>query len=202
MQGHIVQGYIVPFSTTKSKVTLIKNCSPKLFYNMPNSFPEITFYVRPLRATSSKNVLLLHSLPPSLGTGLIGPGTEYILLYEGNPISLVFQNIYPPSPSPPGESVLPPQQRRGTRRAERGMGGQYFGRREKQDCPLTVKYVLCGSRHLDHTSLKTFQVVIKTPFAPVSYNASQFIKVTYISIKFKFFQDYWLTLHWPNEAVT
>jgi hypothetical protein len=24
------------------------------------------------------------------------------------------------------------------------MGGQYFGRREKQDCPLTVKYVLCG----------------------------------------------------------
>jgi hypothetical protein len=25
-----------------------------------------------------------------------------------------------------------------------GMGGQYFGRLEKQDCPLTVKYVLCG----------------------------------------------------------
>jgi hypothetical protein len=52
---------------------------------------------------------------------------------RGNPISLVFQNIDPPSPSPPGESVLPPQHRRGvhTRRAERGMGGQYFGRREK-----------------------------------------------------------------------
>ncbi len=43
----------------------------------------------------------------------------------GNPISLVFQNIDPPSPSPPGECVLPPQQRRRvhTRRAERGMGG-------------------------------------------------------------------------------
>ncbi len=25
-----------------------------------------------------------------------------------------------------------------TRRAERGMGGQYFGRREKKDCPLTM----------------------------------------------------------------
>ncbi len=25
-----------------------------------------------------------------------------------------------------------------TRRAERGVGGQYFGRRETQDCPLTV----------------------------------------------------------------
>ena len=45
------------------------------------------------------------------------------LLQEANPISLVFQNIDPPSPSPPGESVLPPQQRRGvhTRRAERGV---------------------------------------------------------------------------------
>jgi hypothetical protein len=39
----------------------------------------------------------------------------HILLQEGNPISLVFQNIDPPSPSPPGESVLPPQQRRGAR---------------------------------------------------------------------------------------
>ncbi len=37
----------------------------------------------------------------------------HILLYEGNPISLVLQNIDPPSLSPPGESVLPPQQRRG-----------------------------------------------------------------------------------------
>jgi hypothetical protein len=25
------------------------------------------------------------------------------------------------------------------------MGGQYFGRREKQDCPLKVKYALCGA---------------------------------------------------------
>jgi hypothetical protein len=46
----------------------------------------------------------------------------------------------PPPPSPPGECVLPPNKgggytlaRRGvhTRRAERGMGGQYFGRRER-----------------------------------------------------------------------
>jgi hypothetical protein len=42
-------------------------------------------------------------------------------------------------------SVAGEVQRRGvhTLRAERGMGGQNFGRREKVDCPLTVKYVLC-----------------------------------------------------------
>ncbi len=47
------------------------------------------------------------------------------------------------TPHPPLRlaSVSPPQQRRGythTRRAERGVGGQYFGRRATQDCPLTV----------------------------------------------------------------
>jgi hypothetical protein len=36
-----------------------------------------------------------------------------IKLYEANPISGVFQNIYPPTPSPPSECVLPPHQRRG-----------------------------------------------------------------------------------------
>jgi hypothetical protein len=47
-------------------------------------------------------------------------------------MSLVFQNIEPPPPSPLGQCVLPPQQMRGvhTRRAERGVEGQYFGRRE------------------------------------------------------------------------
>ncbi len=40
-------------------------------------------------------------------------------------MSRVFQNIDPPSPSH-------------TSRAERGVGGQYFGRRETQDWPLTV----------------------------------------------------------------
>ncbi len=43
-------------------------------------------------------------------------------------MSCVFQNIDPPTPSPPGECVLTPQQRRGvhTRRAERGVGGSIF----------------------------------------------------------------------------
>ncbi len=49
---------------------------------------------------------------------------------------------WPPTPSPPSACVLPPppQQSRGahTRRAERRVGGQYFGRRKTQDCPLTV----------------------------------------------------------------
>jgi hypothetical protein len=55
-------------------------------------------------------------------------------------MSLIFQNIDPPPPSPPGECVLPPQQTRGvhTRRAERGVGGQYFRRLETYDWPLTV----------------------------------------------------------------
>jgi hypothetical protein len=40
----------------------------------------------------------------------------------------VFQNIDSPSPSPPGECV--PMMRGGhTRQADRGVGGQYFGRR-------------------------------------------------------------------------
>jgi hypothetical protein len=52
-------------------------------------------------------------------------------------MSLVFRNIDPPSPSPPGECVLPPPFVH-TRRAGREVGGQYFGRRETQDCPLTV----------------------------------------------------------------
>jgi hypothetical protein len=51
---------------------------------------------------------------------------------EYRAVSLVFQNIDPPPPSPPGECVLSPQQRRGvcTHRAVRGVGGQYFGRRD------------------------------------------------------------------------
>ncbi len=45
-----------------------------------------------------------------------------------------------PTPSPPSECVLPPHQRRGvhTRRAGRGVGGQYLGRRHTLDWPLTV----------------------------------------------------------------
>jgi hypothetical protein len=49
-------------------------------------------------------------------------------------MSLVFQNIDPPPPSQPGECVYPLPLWGGggghTRRAERGVEGQYFGRRE------------------------------------------------------------------------
>ncbi len=60
---------------------------------------------------------------------------ERLLLSEGNPMSLVFQNVDPPpSPSPPSESVLPPQQSGGYtlpgRRGGWGGGGQHFGRRK------------------------------------------------------------------------
>jgi hypothetical protein len=56
-----------------------------------------------------------------------------VLTYvEYRTVSDVFQNIDPPPPSPPSECVLPPHQRRGvhTRRAVRGAGDQYFGRRQ------------------------------------------------------------------------
>jgi hypothetical protein len=58
-------------------------------------------------------------------------------------VSCVVQNIDPPGPHTPLYTASvspPPQQRQGvqTRRAERGVGGQYFGRRETYDWPLTV----------------------------------------------------------------
>jgi hypothetical protein len=48
-------------------------------------------------------------------------------------MSLVFQNIDLSSPSPPGESVLTPATKAGGAhsRGGEGMGGQYFGRRER-----------------------------------------------------------------------
>jgi hypothetical protein len=51
----------------------------------------------------------------------------------------VFQNIDPPPPpSPPGECVPPVFGAGGghNRRVERGVGGQYFGRRKTQLCTL------------------------------------------------------------------
>ncbi len=47
---------------------------------------------------------------------------------EYRAVSIVFQNIDPPPPSPPSECVLPSHQRRGvhTRRAVRGGGGSIF----------------------------------------------------------------------------
>ncbi len=64
-----------------------------------------------------------------------------IITVRCNPMSLVFQNIDPPPPSPPGECVPPPPPTKaGVTHSpgEEGVGGQYFGRRERQYCPLTV----------------------------------------------------------------
>ncbi len=83
-----------------------QNYRPPLFY-----VTQLELRAWSMRQNSSRNLLeVKHRV--------------HILLKEGNPNSLVFQNIDPPSPSPPGESVLPPQQRRGvhTRRAEREWG--------------------------------------------------------------------------------
>ncbi len=53
-----------------------------------------------------------------------------------------------------------------TRRAERGMGGQYFGRREKKDCPLTMislRSNICI--HIEHAQILRAQI----PTSPTSY---------------------------------
>ncbi len=54
-------------------------------------------------------------------------------------------NYWPPTPSPPSECVLPTHQRRGGRvhTLVGWWGGQYFGRRQTLDGPLTV-YSLYG----------------------------------------------------------
>jgi hypothetical protein len=55
-------------------------------------------------------------------------------------MSLVFQNIDLPPPSPPGECVSPAFVTGGRTHSPggEGVGGQYFGRRETKDWPLTV----------------------------------------------------------------
>ncbi len=50
-------------------------------------------------------------------------------------MSLVFQNSDPLPPSPPGECVAGGGH---TRRVERGVGGQYFGKRKTQLCTLPI----------------------------------------------------------------
>jgi hypothetical protein len=57
-------------------------------------------------------------------------------------MSDVFQNIHPPPLSPPGECVPPAFGAGGghTRWAERGVGGQYFGRRQEQLLLYVCKY--------------------------------------------------------------
>jgi hypothetical protein len=51
--------------------------------------------------------MLGHPLVGWVGEVELGGGVVRLLLQEGNPMSLVFQNIEPPPPSPPGECVLP-----------------------------------------------------------------------------------------------
>jgi hypothetical protein len=50
-------------------------------------------------------------------------------------MSCVFQNIDPPPPSPPCECAFVAGGGH-TRRLERGVGGQYFGRRKTQLCTV------------------------------------------------------------------
>jgi hypothetical protein len=80
------------------------------------------------------------------GDRMIVLTTEYIFYCKRTILFLSSSKILTPHPRSASVCVSPAFVAGGgqTRRAERGMGGQYFGRREKKDCPLTVKYVLCG----------------------------------------------------------
>jgi hypothetical protein len=65
-------------------------------------------------------------------------------------MSCVFQNIDPPPPSPPGECVPPAFVAGGghTCRVERGVGGQYFGKRKTQLCTLPISNPLWLKRFM------------------------------------------------------
>jgi hypothetical protein len=106
-------------------------------FHCPSSYRRLAFTPPPPPPPQSENmnvgVALQHNeLVHNINSRQVQcvPGVER-LLQEANPIFIVFQNIDPPSLSPPGEFVLPPQQRRGvhSRPAEKGRGGQYFGTR-------------------------------------------------------------------------
>jgi hypothetical protein len=69
----------------------------------------------------------------SLSVHMYGYIHKALTNVEYRAVLCVFQNIDPPPLSPPSECVLPPHQRRGVhtrRRAVKGVGCQYFGRRQ------------------------------------------------------------------------
>jgi hypothetical protein len=82
-------------------------------------------------------------------------------------MSLVFQNIDPP---PPGECVPPAFGAGGghTRWVEKGVGGQYFGRRQTQLCTLHVS-TLCTRMHHRYSRYSFIQVMI-SDFSKCQYN--------------------------------
>jgi hypothetical protein len=74
---------------------------------------------------------------------MLGIGTKYILTYvEYRAVSGVFQNTGPPHPPLPLESVSSPRTIGGeytlAGRGGYGVEGQYFGRRQTLDWPLTI----------------------------------------------------------------
>ncbi len=67
------------------------------------------------------------------------PQSTYICRVQSSVLRL--PKYWPPTSSPPSECALSPHQRRGgvhIRRAVRGVGDQYFGRRQTWDWPHTV----------------------------------------------------------------
>jgi hypothetical protein len=112
------------------------NPPPPIPHNklIPPPKPQITQYI--LRFPAERH---RRGITQKLGSFMENDQPYFLIEYRA--VSGVFQNIDPPPPSPPSECVLPPHRRRGvhTHRAVGGWGGgQYFGRRQTLDWPLTV----------------------------------------------------------------
>ncbi len=114
--------------------------------------------------------------------------TEYIFYCKRAILFLSSSKILTPHPPLRPASLSSPRNKGGGYTLERGIGGQYFGRQEKQDCPLTVKYVLCEINSFPRVLL---QVVFKkkkrfcfvfyesypTTIGPLSLRAPDLIEV-------------------------
>ncbi len=102
----------------------------------------------------------LGCVPPSISQELSGAGTEQIRQCSSQRdyyckraiLCLSSSKILTPHPlfRPVSVSPPPPPTKVHSRRAERGVGGQYFGRTETQDCPLTVLISLRCSQSDTH----------------------------------------------------
>ncbi len=75
-----------------------------------------------------------------------GEVVERLFTVRGQSYLSPLPKYWSPIPLSASVSSLPPTKAGvHTRRAERGMGGQYFGRRERKDCPLTVNNLSTGA---------------------------------------------------------
>jgi hypothetical protein len=134
-------------NSTEARGRLLESTPPvtKIPSSSSNLYKDTFVF---LRGEGVKEVVAFLTLLARGGKGINHKVFKY---EEYRVMSGVFQNIDPPTLSPPSECVLPSHQRReGSQgiltihspRGE-GVGGQYFGKRQTLDWPLKV-YSLYG----------------------------------------------------------